>query len=171
MKRKFSVVLLIVLFALQASLLNAHAAENKNEYDYKSPEFKAVASQFLCTCGCGQDHYACDMAGCKNTDAFKKDLLSMMEQGMDKDEIREYYVNTLGEEILTAPEKKGFSLAAWVLPFAALGGAGTGLFFVVRKWVKRQGDDGLPSETVGEEDEVEGEIFSSMIDQERKKYL
>lgn len=145
-------------------------AENK-AIDLKSPEFKAVASQFMCTCGCGQDHYACDMAGCKNTEAFKAELVDMMGKGMNKDEIREYYVKALGEEILTAPEKKGFSLAAWVLPFAAIGGAGTGVFFIIRKWVMKNAGGQDMVDIHEENDEVEEEILSSIIEEERKKYL
>lgn len=170
MKKKFAIGILILLFGFQSFLLQTHASEANKEYDYKSAEFKEVATQFMCTCGCGQDHYACDMAGCKNTESFKKDLVEMLNQGMDKDEIREYYVQTLGEEILTAPEKKGFSLTAWVLPFFALGGAGTGVFFLVRKWTRRQEEVEI-SEEVTLQDEVEAEIISSMIDEERKKYL
>jgi cytochrome c-type biogenesis protein CcmH len=171
MKSKRPVMLLILLLTLQVLSAQSHAAENNGDYDYKSPEFKAVASQFLCTCGCGQDHYACDMAGCKNTEAFKRDLLSLMKEGKNKDEIREYYVNTLGEEILTAPEKKGFSLMAWVLPFAAIGGAGTGIFLVLHRWVRRRGATIIKVDLVETEDEVEREIFSSIIEEERKKYL
>jgi cytochrome c-type biogenesis protein CcmH len=161
------VIGLLLLFVFQGAL-GATAANNG--INLKSKEFKAVASQFMCTCGCGQDHYNCDMAGCKNTEAFKADLVGMMEKGMDKDEIREYYIKTLGEEILTAPEKTGFSLTAWVLPFAALGGAGTGVFFFIRKFVKKNGS-AEQEVTENPEDEVEDEILSSMIDEERKKYL
>lgn len=169
MNKKVSIGLLLILFVFQGAFA-ALGAENKS-INLKSKEFKAVASQFMCTCGCGQDHYACDMAGCKNTEAFKAELVDMMEKGMNKDEIREYYVKALGEEILTAPEKKGFSLAAWVLPFAAIGGAGTGVFFIIRKWVKKSagGQDLVDSHL--ESDEVEEEILSSIIEEERKKYL
>jgi cytochrome c-type biogenesis protein CcmH len=111
------------------------------------------------------------MAGCANTDAFKVDLVEMMKKGMDKDEIREYYVEMLGEEILTAPEKKGFSLTAWVLPFAAMGGAGTGVFFLLRRWVRSRNEETLHEEEMTIKDEIEEEILSSMIDEERKKYL
>lgn len=171
MNKKLSIGLLIILFVLQASLVNTSASEANKKYDYKSPEFKAVASQFMCTCGCGQDHYACDMAGCANTDSFKLELVELMEQGMNKDEIREYYVNIFGEEILSAPEKKGFSLTAWVLPFVAIGGAGTGIFFFLRKFIRRRGDDDFLNQEMTEKDEVEEEILSSMIEEERKKYL
>jgi cytochrome c-type biogenesis protein CcmH len=170
MNRKSSIGLLIILFIVQSSFV-ALAAGNKN-YDYKSKEFEAVASQFLCTCGCGQSHFDCDMAGCKNTETFKEEIVSMMNKGMDKDEIRDYYVKELGEEILMAPEKKGFSLAAWVLPFVALGGAGTGVYFILRKWVKKNGaseQEDVVDNPVN--DEVEEEILSSIIDEERKKYL
>ncbi|SEM89103.1 cytochrome c-type biogenesis protein CcmH [Mesobacillus persicus] len=171
MNKKIPIVMLILLFGLQSFLLQTHATETQQQYDYKSAEFKAVASQFMCTCGCGQDHYACDMAGCTNTDAFKADLIEMMNKGMDKDEIREYYVETLGEEILTAPEKKGFSLTAWVLPFVTLGGAGTGVFFLVRRWTRRSGEIQTSNEEMNVKDEVEEEILSSIIDEERKKYF
>lgn len=168
MNKKISIGLLIFMFIFQAAL--AVHAEIK-EIDYKSKEFKAVASQFMCTCGCGQDHYACDMTGCKNTEAFKLEIVALMDKGMDKDEIRDYFVNELGEEILTAPEKKGFSLTAWVLPFAALGGAGATIFFLIRRWVKKSELGEQVIDENQETDEIEEEILSSIIDEERKKYL
>lgn len=171
MNKKLAIGILILLLGFQSFLLQTNASEVNKEYDYKSAEFKEVASQFMCTCGCGQDHYACDMAGCKNTESFKEDLVEMLNKGMDKDEIREYYIQTLGEEILSAPEKKGFSLTAWVLPFVALGGAGTGVFFLVRKWTRRPGDVEVSEAEGTLKDEVEEEIISSMIEEERKKYL
>ncbi|MDN3016548.1 cytochrome c-type biogenesis protein CcmH [Paenibacillus sp. BSR1-1] len=167
MKNKIYLGLLIIAFIFQGSFFRVEA----KEFDYKSAEFKAVASQFACTCGCGQDHYECDPNTCSLTTEFKKDLVGMMKKGWDKDKIREYYVNIYGEEILTAPEKSGFSLTAWAIPFAVLGVAATALFFIIRKWVKRKGKVELITDYQNTEDEVEGEILSSMIDEERKKYL
>jgi cytochrome c-type biogenesis protein CcmH len=97
----------------------------------------------------------------------------MMNKGMDKDEIREYYVDIYGEEILTAPEKKGFSLTAWVTPFVVLAGAGSGVFFVIRRWVRRNRNDDFSkfNELELHNDETENEILQSMIDDERKKYF
>ncbi|WP_043932808.1 cytochrome c-type biogenesis protein [Bacillus sp. EB01] len=169
MLKKLYAGLLIALVLFQAAIAPAEAKDK--EFDYKSPEFKAVASQFACTCGCGQDHYECDPNTCNLTVEFKADLVGMMNKGMDKDEIRKYYIGIYGEEILTAPEKEGFSLTAWVFPFVALGGAGTAVFFVIRKWVKRKGPQTSIEEEIVGTDEVEGEILSSIIDEERKKYL
>jgi cytochrome c-type biogenesis protein CcmH len=166
-KSKIYIGLLLFAFIFQASIFQVEA----KEFDYKSKEFKATASQFMCTCGCGQDHFECDPNTCKLTVDFKEDIVGMMNKGWDKDKIREYYVNIYGEEILTAPEKSGFSLVAWVLPFAALGIAGLSLFFIIRKWVRKKGTDEETPENQEVTDEVEEEILSSMIEEERKKYL
>jgi cytochrome c-type biogenesis protein CcmH len=160
-------MLLVIAFIFQASFLTVEA----KEIDYKSPEFKAVASQFNCTCGCGQDHYECDPSTCSLTKQFKQDLVAMMNKGWDKDKIRDYYVKIYGESILTAPKKSGFSLTAWVLPFVALGVGAVALLFVTRKWVKKKDTDELVTEHKSNEDEIEEEILSSIIDEERKKYL
>lgn len=157
----------MIAFIFQASFFSVEA----KQIDYKSAEFKAVASQFNCTCGCGQDHYECDPNTCSLTKSFKQDLVSMMNKGWDKNKIRDYYINIYGEEILTAPEKSGFSLTAWVLPFVVLGLAAASLFFVIRKWVKKKGIDEITLDDEISKDVVEGEILSSMIDEERKKYL
>ncbi|MED1468200.1 cytochrome c-type biogenesis protein [Bacillus salipaludis] len=167
MKYKYSIGLILIAFIFQASFFRVDA----RSIDYKSAEFKAVASQFSCTCGCGQDHFECDPNTCSLTKEFKKDLVGMMNKGWDKDKIRDYYVNIYGEEILTAPEKSGFSLTAWILPFVVLGLAAASLFFVIRKWVRKKEGDEPVLEAETNKDEVEGEILSSMIDEERKKYL
>ncbi|WML45265.1 cytochrome c-type biogenesis protein CcmH [Neobacillus sp. PS3-40] len=170
MKNKAGIALLLLLFIFQGSFIRVEAAK---QIDYKSAEFKAVASQFSCTCGCGQDHFECDPNTCNLTKQFKKDLVGMMNKGWDKDKIRKYYINIYGEEILTAPEKSGFSLTVWVLPFVILFGAAGTLYFVIRKWVKKKGTDeqSVENEFDNEQNEVESEILSSMIDEERKKYL
>ena len=167
MKNKVWIGLLTMMFVFQLPFLRVEA----EEFDYKSKEFEAVASQFMCTCGCGQDHFECDPKTCNLTVGFKEDLVGMMNKGWDKDKIREYYVNIYGEEILTAPEKSGFSLVAWVLPFAILGIAAIALYFIIRKWVKKKGNEELDLTIEDNKDEIEGEILSSMIEEERKKYL
>lgn len=164
MKNKLFLSLTILLLLFQGSFLRADA----KTIDYKSEEFKAVASQFACTCGCGQDHYECDPNTCSLTASFKKDLVNMMNKGWSKDKIRNYYVGIYGESILTAPEKSGFSLTAWVLPFAGLGGAAILLFFIIRKCVKKKGKEVMEHD---DENHVNREILSSIIEKERKKYL
>ncbi|QOY37424.1 cytochrome c-type biogenesis protein [Anaerobacillus isosaccharinicus] len=164
MKKVIAALTLLLLI----SVIPAYAGD---QYDFKSAEFKEVASQFMCMCGCGQDHFECNMQGCGLNDSFKQEMKEMMDDGLTKDEIKDYYIGMYGEEILTAPEKKGFSLTAWILPFAVLGVAGVGIVFVIRKWVAGYKEEPILFEELTEEQELEDEIVKSMIDEERKKYF
>jgi cytochrome c-type biogenesis protein CcmH len=162
----------LLFFLLLQFLFVGAAYAADNDFDYKSEAFKEVASQFYCNCGCGQDHFECDPNTCSNTKSFKKELADRMKLGWTKDQIRDYYVKTYGEEILMAPQKKGFDMTAWATPFAALGVGGGGLFFAMRRWVgrnKKEIEEQTPEES--DENKAENEIMKSMIDEERKKFF
>ncbi|MGC6588840.1 cytochrome c-type biogenesis protein [Paenibacillus sp. Dod16] len=143
------------------------------QFDYNSDEFKEVASQFLCNCGCGQNVFDCDMSNCGNSTAFKREIAELILKGWDSDQIREHYVRMNGESILMAPQTEGFSLMAWVLPFAVLFLGAVIVYFAVRRWVKR--NEAKTRDQEGKEaslpEEAEDENMKSMIEQERKKYL
>jgi cytochrome c-type biogenesis protein CcmH len=59
-------------------------------------------------------------------------------QGESKAAIVRYFVDMYGEEILAAPPKKGFALAAWLLPlFVLLNGAGLIIVLTLR-WTRNR---------------------------------
>jgi cytochrome c-type biogenesis protein CcmH len=169
MKKKIyiSLTVFVLMFIFLASLYPAEA----QTYTNSSPAFKTIASQFQCNCGCGENMYECDPSTCDVSKQFKSDLLKMMNKGWSNQKIRNYYINIYGESILSAPEKSGFSLTAWVLPFVALGAATIIVVLVIRKWVKKNNTGESVSANENDEDEVENEILSSIIEEERKKYL
>ncbi|PYZ93400.1 cytochrome c-type biogenesis protein CcmH [Salipaludibacillus keqinensis] len=161
--------LLIIMVLMLIVTVPAMAQGN---YDRNSPEFRENTSQFMCLCGCGQDHFECNMEGCGLNEQFKTEILEMMnEDGYDKNDIKEHYVSMYGEVILTAPEKSGFSLTAWVTPFVLLAGAGGGIIYLIRKWVRKSKQLMKPDPTDELEDETEREILHSLIDEERKKHF
>lgn len=167
---KWRFVFLIMMFFLWTE---SAQAEEEFLVDYKSEQFKEVASQFICNCGCGQSQYDCDMSNCANSAVFKRELAELMLKGWDKDRIREYYVSMNGESILMAPQKEGFSLTVWIIPFAVLIlGAGV-IYFAVRRWVNRNQAEGQnPNTDVPVlSEESENTTMKSIIDNERKKYL
>jgi cytochrome c-type biogenesis protein CcmH len=45
------------------------------------------------------------------------------------------------------------------------------IFFIIRKWVKKKGIEELTPDRENQTDEVEEEILSSIIEEQRKKYL
>jgi len=59
-------------------------------------------------------------------------------QGESKAAIVRYFVDIYGEEILAAPPKEGFALAAWLLPlFVLLNGAGLIIVLTLR-WTRNR---------------------------------
>jgi cytochrome c-type biogenesis protein CcmH/NrfF len=61
-----------------------------------------------------------------------------IDQGESKSAIIRYFVDMHGEEILAAPPKKGFALAAWLLPlFVVLNGAGL-IMILTFRWTRNR---------------------------------
>src|SRR5690625_3943476 len=59
-----AMMLRILTLLLSTMLLIAIPAGAQEEFDRNSPEFRESTSQFMCLCGCGQDHHECDMEAC-----------------------------------------------------------------------------------------------------------
>lgn len=159
MKRLKSVPIFTILFLLFSISVYAQ------EFDYTNREFQATVNMLWME-GHGND----DLATCLVKQQYYKEVAEMMENGMNKDEIIEYYVSELGEEALKAPLKKGFSLTAWVLPFVALIAAAILILILIRKWSKSKKN--IKQEiTTEEKDDVEDDVLTAMIEEERKKYF
>jgi cytochrome c-type biogenesis protein CcmH len=61
-----------------------------------------------------------------------------VNQGESKSSIMRYFVDMHGEEILAAPPKKGFALAAWLLPlFVVLNGTGL-IVLLTFRWTRNR---------------------------------
>lgn len=171
-------VFLFILLVLPVHVLgggnqDSHGEENDAvKYDQNSPEFQQTASELRCLCGCGQSHLDCSMDGCGINDSVLAEILEKLNEGMAPPEIKDYFQDVYGEQILMAPEKSGFSLTAWVTPFVALGGSLVGVTVLLRKWARKsKNDDDFGDGADDElEDDVETEILESIIDEERKKY-
>lgn len=65
---------------------------------------------------------------------MKRRVRELIVQGRSDDEIREYFIARYGEWILLTPPKRGFSLAAYVLPFVAVVAGAAMLVFAARRW-------------------------------------
>ena len=67
------------------------------------------------------------------------DLGNQIDQGKGNDAIMAYFVEKYGTTVLAAPPASGFNLAAWIMPFAALGiGMLMAIYFLRRfrsRWV------------------------------------
>ncbi len=95
---------------------------------------KDIEGELMCQCGCTM---VVDVCECETANQMREKITGMIGDGQDKDEILEAFVNQYGEDILSSPPKKGFNLVAWLGPFVIVIAGGTGLFFLLRSWVRR----------------------------------
>lgn len=78
-----------------------------------------------------------------------------LAQGWTEEEIKQYFVERFGEQILMAPPKQGVHLVAWIGPFVVLVLAGGVLVYLLNRMVRYsavwQQDDHRPVGDVPEE--------------------
>lgn len=129
---------------------------------------KDVQKELMCQCGCTMVVDVCD---CDTANQIRAKITEFMDQGQSKDQIVAYFVSQYGEKMLSSPPKKGFNLVAWVVPFAAVIVAGTGLYFILRAWAGK-GKRGIEETTVTVEPVTaqETEEYRGRLEEELRKY-
>jgi cytochrome c-type biogenesis protein CcmH len=86
------------------------------------------------------------LLNCTSTQAeqWRELIRQKSTNGESKEKIIQYFIDIGGDGILAAPPKRGFALAAWLLPaFVLLNGAGLILILTLR-WARQHAAD--PSE-------------------------
>jgi len=102
-----------------------------------------IRRELACYCGCSLTVEDCLRSmRCSESSKLSEQVIEYDKAGKTKAEIIQAMVATYGETILSAPTKKGLNLAAWVLPFLALGVGGVVALVVVRKWRSQSGSMG-----------------------------
>ena len=72
------------------------------------------------------------------TSSQMRDLVvKKLRQGESKEEILQYFESRYGERIMAKPNKKGFNLILWVLPFVLVALAAISIYFLIRRWSSR----------------------------------
>ena len=68
---------------------------------------------------------------------MKRRIRELIVAGRSDEEIRAFFVDRYGSWILLDPPKRGFNLAAWLLPGAAVLIGAVGLVLAARRWASR----------------------------------
>src|SRR5919106_5045982 len=125
--------LVIVVYLLVVSPLSAAAAPDIDDQTRTiAEELRCVVCQNLSVAD-SPSEMAQQMRGV---------VREQLQQGKTPEEIKSFFVSKYGEWVLLKPEKSGFSLLVWVLPFVVLVlGIGLGLWFV-RRWSKKKKPEG-----------------------------
>lgn len=98
---------------------------------------KAITSQLICPCSCGEILSGCVCETGKTMQGFVSDELKAGKSG---EQITASLVTKYGEVILGAPKAEGFNLIVWVAPFLATLVGFLIAAFVLRRWVRRRSE-------------------------------
>jgi cytochrome c-type biogenesis protein CcmH len=121
----------IAILILAAVALAGPAPGIETERSYHN-----VGEKLLCQCPCMQSVYGCNHYGCPESDHLRKELRAAIANTNSDDEALAVMVAKYGDKILTEPAKKGFSLSAWLMPFAALLAGGILVILILQGWRK-----------------------------------
>jgi cytochrome c-type biogenesis protein CcmH/NrfF len=87
---------------------------------------KAAELRLACPCPCTLDVFTCRTTDftCSFSPERHKEVVALVEQGMNVDQVLDAMIRTYGEETLMAPRPQGFNLVGYVVPAAAVLGVG-----------------------------------------------
>lgn len=116
-----------IILALFLSVGSLMAADN-------SSRFENVGGKIMCTCSCGQMLLKCNHVGCPNSAKMIRQLHEQLAATDDDQAVLNFFRKEWGVTTVVEPDRHGFELIAWVLPFAGLGLGVFLLVIVVHKW-------------------------------------
>ena len=121
------------MHALQALMLAVAVCFSLGAGDASS-RFVDLGHRLMCTCGCSQLLGECNHVGCQESGRERKELSDAIAAGKTDQQILDWFAAKYGATVLAAPPGTGFSLVAWVAPFAVLAAALIGTILLIRRW-------------------------------------
>jgi cytochrome c-type biogenesis protein CcmH len=134
------------LIALVAVLVLALAAASPAMGAQPRASFNDIEDEVMCdVCG-----IPLNIAESPRAEQQRQEIKQMIARGMTKRQIKATLVERYGPSILATPEDHGFSLAAYIVPIAAVLAALVALAIAIPRWRRRRppagrdDDDGGP---------------------------
>lgn len=161
-KKLMSLLFIGLVFGMISIVFIPSKSFAEEEYDMNSPLVKSVANRLSM-----EGHAEHDLSTCATKLRYYEEIVELLNDGYSEEEVIDHYVDMYGEEGLRAPNKSGFSLLAWIIPFIAIVIVALGIYVIMKN--KMKSNDASYS-TEAPLESTEEEILSSYIDEERKKY-
>ena len=125
---------------LPAAAADSHGAGGSEHDRHASVE--SVMKNLMCTCGCSLTVSACEaVMTCEVAAKMKTDIAERIKSGKTVKAVLASFADDYGEQILAAPTKKGFNLAAWISPIGALLACALTVTIALRKWGHHVSDE------------------------------
>ena len=96
--------------------------------------FGDLGHRLMCTCGCAQLLGECNHVGCPNSGSMRDELSAAIASGATDQQVLTSFSAKYGVTVLAAPPTEGFSLVAWIAPFAVFAAALLGTILLIRHW-------------------------------------
>jgi cytochrome c-type biogenesis protein CcmH len=98
-------------------------------------EIQAIELRLACNCGCTLDVFTCRTTdfSCTYSPKLHREVLALRSQGMSAQQVIDAFVERYGEKALMAPKPKGFNLAGYLVPGAAIATAGAALVLLINR--------------------------------------
>jgi cytochrome c-type biogenesis protein CcmH/NrfF len=132
----------LLLLLLVPSVASAqHIQTPQTEADVvieRTPLEREMGRQLICMCGtCGRQ-----LAGecaCGYAANMRQEIAGLVKQGMNKDQILQYYVKKYGSQLpLAAPIDTGFNRLAWLFPYLVGGASAVAVGIMAFRWTRRE---------------------------------
>ena len=105
-----------------------------------------IGAKLKCMCGgCDQSAGGCYHTGgafsgpCDTAKGMLREISARINQGQSEQQILQAFEQQFGTQVFIVPPKSGFSLVAWIMPFAYLAGGTLLVVLVISRWSKRPG--------------------------------
>jgi cytochrome c-type biogenesis protein CcmH len=128
MKYKIIIIRLALLTLLFPDLSVAAQYHNEEALQKKASE---INNLIMCPLCAGQ---TIAQSSNETSTQMRNLVLKMLRQGETKEEILQYFESRYGERILAKPNKKGFNLMLWFLPFVLVVLAAIVIYFLIQRW-------------------------------------
>ena len=131
MKYKIIIIELALLILLFPGLSAASPYHNEEALQQQARE---IYDLIMCPLCAGQ---TIAQSSNETSSQMRELVLKKLRQGESKEEILQYFESRYGERILAMPNKKGFNLILWILPFILVALAAIVIYFLIRRWSSR----------------------------------
>jgi cytochrome c-type biogenesis protein CcmH/NrfF len=128
----------VILVLLAAASLSANLGVANAVLRQAKLSADEVAQGLTCQCGCGLTVANCNHPNCSFSVPVREQIEKMIAAGMTRRQILGLFRAKYGEKVLSAPDRHGFNMLAWIMPFAMLFIGALGILIALTRWRARQ---------------------------------
>jgi cytochrome c-type biogenesis protein CcmH len=158
-KHKILHISLTLLILLVSDLSVAVQYHNEEALQKKARE---IYELIMCPLCAGQ---TIAQSGNETSSQMRDLVLKKLRQGETKEQILQYFESRYGERVLAKPNKRGFNLILWFLPFVSVTLAAIMIYFLIRRWSAK-----VPSTPASHFDEHQLAEYEERLEKELNQF-